>query len=271
MKTAVHRNVGPRSIPQDVRNLRQSVFDYHETMGFPVVHKHRWTERDFREGRARQCPLHDDTYDASGYDSVCFGTGYVGGFDDGQIVYVSIADTPTNVIRVLPEGILSFDQSPQMTAPWLPEMQDGDLIIFADFAPGTWDIIDLHERYELREVAPITMRGREFSRSTPSARLRVKQEAQLEKLPYSHPLYEVPIVFDYAKVPPDKTPPGEDEPEVGTYTSFDIGVRVRGTEQLRSSYDVRDVRVKVAGDNTETTRDARVTGKSKGTSFPPGF
>lgn len=81
-----------------------------------------------------QCPLHNDLYGADvSWDPVCFGTGYVGGYRDAEIVYVSLSDAPIDTIKITPTGLLQFDQHPQLTAPWIPYMEDDDLIIIADF------------------------------------------------------------------------------------------------------------------------------------------
>ncbi len=271
MRTLTYQNLGSFTTPQEVKDLRQSTFDYHKELGYPVVHKHRWNDQDLREGRAKRCPFHDELYgNDPTWDAVCFGTGYVGGFADSDIAFVTIQDTPTNVISVLPTGTLQMDQHPQVTAPWLPLMGDGDLIILADFASGTWDVMDTHERYVLREVNPSTMRGMGFrSRSTVASRYRVGQSAGADKLPIGHPLYEVPLAFNYNNVPPVGTSPGESDDEgniiPGQYTEHMVGVRLHGDAEPFEIETERDIRIAVLGDNTETSRGVRVSGKPKGT------
>lgn len=267
-KTLAHQNLGGPGTPQEVKDLRKSSFDLHEELGFPVIHKHRWNIQDLREGRARLCPLHDPLYERSPYDSICFGTGYVGGFADGTIVYVTLQDAPLDTIRITPQGVLQMDQHPQLTAPWIPEMGDGDLIILASFDAGNWDVEDVHERYLLRQVNPITARGPGWGRqeATLNRRLRVSQQSQADKLPYGHDFYNVPIVFNYEDVPPDITPPEGEPPEGYTYTEFSVGVRLVGAEQIGyQSSTERQVRIKVAGQSTSTTRGVRLKGKSAGT------
>jgi hypothetical protein len=268
-KTLVHYNLGGAGTPQEVKDLRQSSYDLHDELGYPVVFKHRWNIQDEREGRARKCPFHDELYDdAPDNCPYCFGTGFVGGYADAAVVYITIQDSPTDVIKVMPTGVLTLDQHPQVTAPWLPEMGDGDLIILADFDPGTWDILDLNERYILREVNPITIRGPGFGQqsSRVNKRFRISQESAADKVPFGHEVYNVPLVFNYDDVPPDPTEPGEpDPPEYGIYTSFEVGVRLRGAEDTAyHSETARDVRVAADGDDTATSRDARVTGKGGG-------
>lgn len=265
-KTLVEYNLGPRNTPQEVKELRRSNFDYHEQLGYPVIHKHRWNERDFRNGRVQQCPLHDDILDQDvSYDNICFGTGYVGGFGDPSIVNVSIADAPEDVFRLTPQGVLIRDQHPQMTAPWIPEMGDGDLIIVADFDPISYEILDLHDRYVLREVNPATIRGPNLapSHNALGRPLRVSQASQLDKLPYNHYLYEVPVIFDQNIPLPQPISPTP-IPEGYSYTEFEVSTHIRGAETHTTASTSRDVRVSVAGTVSSTTTGVRIKGASGG-------
>jgi hypothetical protein len=268
-KTLVHYNLGGAGTPQEVKDLRQSSYDLHDELGYPVVLKHKWNAQDEKEGRARKCPFHDELYDDSPDNCpYCFGTGYVGGFADATIVYVTIQDTPTDVIRLTPQGLLRMDQHPQVTAPWLPELGDGDLLILAEFDPASWDVLDLAERYVLREVNPITVRGPGFGQqsSRTTKRFRISQESSADRLPSGHELYDVPLVFNYDAVPDDPTEPGEpDPPEYGIYTSYSIGIRVRGAEDAAfQSSTERDVKVAVYGNDISTSHNVRISGKGGG-------
>lgn len=268
-KTLSSRNLGPAGTPHSVKELRQSSFDLHETLGFPVIHKHRWNEQDLEDGLVERCPLHDDIYDRDlTWDNICFGTGYVGGFGDPTIVYVSLQDAPQQTVKINAQGVLMMDQHPQLTAPWLPLMGDGDLIILADFIPGSWDVVDTHERYELREVRPITIRGPEFrTSSTTLKRLRISQEASVDRLPLGHPFFDVPIEYDPNPVVPDPNPDDPDSPTdfTGTYTEADWAVRILGIAKPKSSALGHDVRVAVKEDNAVATYDVRIVGEPGGT------
>lgn len=253
-KTLASLNLGPAGTPHSVKELRQSSFDLHETLGFPVIHKHKWNEQDFRNGLVRQCPLHDAIYDSDlPWDKVCFGTGYVGGYGDPTVVYVTLQDAAQNTVKISREGLLMMDQHPQLTAPWIPLMGDGDLIIIVDFKPGTWDVREDFERYELQEVTPSTIRGPEFrSSATTNRRMRVSQQAMIDKLPYGHRLYDVPIIADPV-VPAD----------VRTY--FEMGVRVIGDPAPNTSSRSQDVRVAVFDPSVSTTRTVKIIGIGGGT------
>lgn len=268
-KTLSSRNLGPAGTPHSVKELRQSSFDLHETLGFPIVHKHRWNEQDLAEGLVQRCPLHDDIYDDDiSFDPICFGTGYVGGFGDPTIVYVTLQDAAQNTVKISPQGVLMMDQHPQLTSPWLPLMGDGDLIVLADFVPGTWEVLDMHERYELKEVRPITIRGPEFrTSSTTLKRLRISQEAQVDRLPFGHPFYDVPIEYDPNPPIPDPNPDDPDAPVdyTGTYTEAEWPVRLIASPAPHRSERIQDVRVAVQTTNTSVERSVRLYGGDGGT------
>lgn len=270
MKIAQWNYLGPRSTPQEVRDLRKSSFDHHRELGQAIVHKHKWTLKDVREGRTRMCPLHDETLDGgdSAWDPYCFGTGILGGWADGVITFISIADTQEDRIRFGPEGVLLFETHPNFTAPWVPEMADGDFIITADFKMDTWDIVEEFERYDLQEVTPKTMRG--FKKNQRG--YRVHQQGNLDKIPEGDYRYNVPIVFDYGNVPsPGPIPPGGDPtdypiPPVGGYvTAFTKDVRITGDEPGLRSYRVQDTLIVGFGDSATRTQSVSITGTSSGT------
>lgn len=232
--TVIDQFLGPAGTPQEVKDLRKSSFDLHDQLGTPVVFKHRWNLDDLVAGRTWRCPYHDELYgnrDTS-WDTTCFGTGFVGGYSDGQIVFVTIQDTTEAAIRVTPQGVLTMDMHPALTAPWLPEMGDGDLIIMADFEPASWRITDTLERYVLRDVTPVSMRGPGWGRQNGALihRQRISQQSQIDRLPPGHPLYQVPIVFDYSHVPVDPTPPYVPEPGDIGYSEFEIVARLHAID-----------------------------------------
>lgn len=259
-KTVAHRNLGGPGTPNDIKQLREARFEMLEELGYPVLHKHRWNERDLQEGLVEQCPLHDDLYDQDAtWDPVCFGTGYIGGYADPTIVWVTINDAPQDTLNVLPTGIVMFDHHPQVTAPWNPEMGDGDLLILADFDPMTWEVLDTQERYVLNVVTPYTIRGPQIkSRSTVKERFRIQQDATADKMPWGHRVYEVPIIYDPALHP---LPPDVDPDVEGNQASMRIAARIVGAESIwkPSSYNV-GVRLEAQDVTGTLTRSVRITG-----------
>jgi hypothetical protein len=199
-------SLGPAGTPHEVKQLRQSSFDLHQQIGSAVIYKHRWNADDVTAGRTTVCPNHTSVYRGRDetWDPVCFGTGYTGGFADGVVIFVTVQDTQETQIKIGPTGILTMDMHPAMTAPWMPAMGDGDMIITADFDPSNWDIVSEYERYLLKDVTPVTMRGPGWGRQQGGFlnRQTISQQSQLDKLPSDHPLYGVPIVFNYNNVMP---------------------------------------------------------------------
>lgn len=277
IQSSTFTTIGRSNVPQEVRDLRQSIMDYHTTNGMPVIHKHRWNLRDVELGSARLCPYHDTTYEQDYSDCpYCFGTGILGGWDDGKITYVTFSDAPINTIEVTPTGVLTMNTQPQMVAPWLPEMGDGDLIITAAFDPENFDVLDLRERYILREVSPVTMRG--FQDRVQTVEYKVQQNANVQKMPWGDITYTVPVDFDEDNLPPEpELPPGEDPdeyPDAGHRTSMAIGVRVTGRLGRGDSFAVRDVRVEGLGTRIATGVEIRITADADDDSgvdvtFPP--
>jgi hypothetical protein len=193
--------LGPRTDPEEIRNLRASSLDFHTTLGQLVIHKHRWNEMDVRKGLAQKCPLHDDILDQQdAYDNLCFGTGYLGGFSDGILVPVTFSDTQEDVFRPNSAGVLIHERHPGLTAPWYPELGDGDILIVGEFAANNFDITELGDRYILREVRPTTMRGPGYANTLHMKPYRVGQESMIDLLPYNHQFYNVPVNFDYNRV-----------------------------------------------------------------------
>jgi hypothetical protein len=250
--------VEDRASPFEVRELRQSSIDSFTTFGQWVVHKHRWNERDVQEGRAQICPLHDTTYDRDAYDQYCFGTGYLGGFSDGVLVPVSLADAQEDVFRPNQYGVLIHERNPGMKAPWTPDMGDGDMIVIVEVDPETNQITTSGDRYELREVTPTTMRGPRYHGTFNMKPYKVHQEAMTDLLPHGHPFYNVPFIFDYTNVP---QPRPDDIPAGYNYTEATYSVRLVGAESSikHSAYEQQ---VHVASHyETEASYGVRVVGK----------
>jgi hypothetical protein len=253
---------GTRRDPQDIIDMRKSSMDFHTTLGQFVVHKHRWNERDVQEGRAKKCPLHDNTYDQDAYDEYCFGTGYLGGFDNGTLVPVTIGDSQEDVFRPNEQGILIHERHPGMTAPWTPDMGDDDLVIVVEVDPITLDIIEMGDRYMLREVTPVTIRGPSFKSTAHMKPYKVNQESMIDLLPYGHPFYNVPINFDYSVVP-SPTP----DPDVPGYflSTEEWNIRIVGSEQGPRLSRTQDVRIAVIGGQASASYGIRLTGEGGGT------
>ena len=265
MKLAQWNYLGPRSTPHDIRHTRRAAFDWHRGKGEPVIHKHRWNWKDVEQGKTKRCPNHNAAYDSdSQWDPYCFGTGFVGGWADAVVTFASIADTQEDVIKLLPAGQLLYETHPGFTAPWIPEMGDGDLLIRGSFDFNTWDIVDETDRYVLQEVTPFTIRGIRSNRQG----YKVQQKGNLDRLPPKHRWLDVPYVFDYSNVPDTPVvPPGGDPDNYPTAKlEFEIPVFAYGAESdfVTSSTEIV-VYARGSGTETSTEIGVRVQGKGKGT------
>lgn len=211
-----YKDIGPASVPQDIKRLRREVLDYFQKLGQPVIFKHKWTNDDVEAGLAEYCPYCFNTAykQPSQVDPYCFGTGYLGGFAAGVIVFVTLGDTARDSFTLTEQGVLMKDNHPTCSAPWQPYFQDGDLLITGSFDPDLWDIRGLSDRYIVREVNGVNLRG---SRPQRDINLyQVSQQFQVDEIQAEHPYWNVPVIFDTADLPPTPTiPPGSDPDDFG--------------------------------------------------------
>lgn len=257
---------GPSSDPQEIRLLRSTSMEFHETLGQLVIHKHRWNDQDVANGLAQVCPFHDDTYERDPFDLYCFGTGILGGYADGTLTPVTFGDVQEDLFRPNAQGILIHERHPGLTAPWIPDMGDADLIIVVE-VNNNGGITEIGDRFELREVNPVTMRGPGFHNTKHMKLFKVNQEAMIDLLPFGHPLYQVPVNFDYNNVP-DVVPPGVIVPPGYSYAHHEVNVRLFGEDlppaPPESSLAV-NVGVQVAGTTVTQQRGVGIIGAPGGT------
>lgn len=217
-----------QNVPQDIKRARKQVLDYLNTLGQPVVWKHKWTEDDVNAGRAQYCPYCRNVQyrQASQTDPNCFGTGFLGGFDDGVLVWMTFGDTTLDIFKLTREGVLIKDNHPQCSAPWEPTFSDGDLLLTCELAKDLWTITSLGDRYVAQETTPVTPRGTR-SNTAGSVLYPVSQSFQADQLPLNHPYYAVPVLFDYSGLPAaPAVPPGGDPSDygVGSISTYDLPV-----------------------------------------------
>jgi hypothetical protein len=135
-----------------------------------------------------------------------------------------MGDAPIDQFQLTPEGLLTRMTHPQWTAPWKPEMHDGDLIILADFHPDTYAVIATEDRFTLNQVMPVMPRGgapvgfaknrdRNSYNFVKRRDMLVAQNFRADRRPDEHVFYNIPVtepVFpgDYPPLP--VAPPGTD-------------------------------------------------------------
>jgi hypothetical protein len=246
VQTASFKNVGPPSVPREIRQLRQQSLDYHTRLGQPFIVKRRLTLEDVEAGLAQRCPYDQNAAYNQGDpdDPYCFGTGILGGFADGIVQFLVLSDTEQDMFQLSDAGMLVRSSDPTCTAPWTPLLHDGDLIIAADFDPNNFTILAMHERYELNQVSPVAPRGgaplgfaTHRNRGNLDFQNRgdmiVAQNFRVNRLPPGHPLYDVPVDFQDTNpvLPnPPPVPPGGDPDDYPTpkVAFASIGLRAIG-------------------------------------------
>jgi hypothetical protein len=120
------------------------------------------------------------------------------GYGPGFLTYVMLPDRPEDVFRITEQGTMIQTQDATVQLPWWPLMGDNDLMIAVQLNNAGM-IIDTFERYQLKKVLPISMRGRDRQgiREIPGVtaggnRYWIGQECEATKvMPLSDPIYDV--------------------------------------------------------------------------------
>jgi hypothetical protein len=259
-KVSSFRNVG--AAPVSIQKMRRASIQAHQRYGMPVIHKHKWNWLDVREGRAQVCPFHDPNVEGDRFDYYCFGTGFLGGWADGIVTYITIADVQEDVFRISEQGTLIHEANPGFTAPWTPPMGDGDLLITGDFDEG-WNLVYDRERYTLDEVTPVTIRG--FQSVVQTKEFVVHQSGNLNKLPFNDYHFQIPIVFDYGNLPTyPVVPPGGDPDDypTGRIAQSVRASRIAGRGGLKAT-DTRLSKTRGLGTTSTDTRGTSIVGKGE--------
>lgn len=235
------------STPREIRELRRHNLEFHHRLGSPVIFKRRKTVQDVDAGRAQWCPYHYDKLYASDFSHCpyCFGTGILGGFDSGTIVFVTPGDATTDQFQLTEQGLLSRMTHPQWSAPWKPEMHDGDIIVLADFDPDTFAVVSTDDRFELDQVQPVTPRGaapvgfaknrdRNSFNFIPRHDMLVAQNFRADLLPAGSVIYDIPVIEPTTYPPIPVNPPDVDPDDYNPVPSHTgevaIVMRIRGGE-----------------------------------------
>lgn len=239
----VIRYTGDAGVPQDILRRRRLSLETMRRMGTPVLIKHLFTIEDVEKGIAEpsvgldtiyQQPVHDD--------QLSYGTGYVSveraprgewikpaneneaaelriqeegepewikaplyrGYGPGYLTYVILPDAPEDRYKLTEEGAMIRTQQSRLQFPWYPQVADNDLLITVEIDSAE-RILQTFERYQLKMVSPITMRGaaalqrdglgrRESDTANLTAggnRHIVGQQSEMSKVPETDPIYLV--------------------------------------------------------------------------------
>jgi hypothetical protein len=126
------------------------------------------------------------------------------GFGPGYLTYAILPDAPEDVYKHTEEGVLIRSQQAKLQLPWYPQVGDNDLLITCEI-DSSEKILQTFERYYLKQVYPITMRGaaalqrdglghREQDTVNLTAggnRHLVGQQSEAAKIPETDPIYRV--------------------------------------------------------------------------------
>ncbi len=80
------------------------------------------------------------------------------GYGPGFLTYAILPDRPEDQWKLSQLGALTRVQTATIQLPYYPEVGDNDLIIICSLN-SQGHIIETHERYQLKNMAPITMHG----------------------------------------------------------------------------------------------------------------
>jgi hypothetical protein len=197
------------STPGDVRNVRQSVFDYVYRFGQPVVIKRIYNTDEDARSRQKTPPisLTDNTYDDVYEQSSTVGSnlGFPYGWDDGFFTYITLGDGSSMVDDDTPNrtGTYKVFVTPGV-APWNPFIQDGDMIISTRIEYNSDNnsvtITGTGDRYRVQKVFPIPLRAetnRGYMNSetnyVENSDIVVCQNFEAVRIPRSDPLYKIEI------------------------------------------------------------------------------
>lgn len=227
---------GDPQTPREIIKMRSSNLQVMQRMGTPVLIKRVYTTEDVDQGNAQRSPGWDQTYRQTRHnDPLSYGTGFCSldtqagewydpatlqvyvadidapdpnitylpapryrGYGPGFLTYAIPPDRPEDVFRITEQGTMTQTQNAKWQLPWWPLVGDNDLLIAVELDEGGL-VTDTFERYQLKMVTPISMRGRDRSgrREIPGAlaggnRYWIGQECEAVKvMPLNDPVYSV--------------------------------------------------------------------------------
>lgn len=190
------------STPAEVKNVRQSVFDYMYRYGNPVVIKRIYNTDDVAKGITDWDNTFDDVYEQS--STVGANLGFSAGWSDGFFTYITLGDGNTMIDDDSPNRTGSFKMFVTSgVAPWVPIIQDGDLIITTRVEfnnQGAITVTGTGDRFRVQKVFLVPLRA-ELNRGYMNSETNyvenpdivVSQNFEAVRIPRSDPLYEIGI------------------------------------------------------------------------------
>lgn len=227
----VIRYVGEQDVPHDIRRRRVLTLETMRRLGTPVLIKHMYNIDDVAKEIATRSVNWDTTYGQSEHDDPSsHGPGFVSvetteeewvdaegnihvtetpqagwepapkyrGYGPGYLTYCILPDVPEDIWKTTSGGALLHTQQAIVQLPWWPFCGDNDLLIVVEL-DSQEKIVNTLERYQLKKVSPITMRGlnrlgqREFNADAAGNRYWVGQRCEASKVLETDPIYEVDV------------------------------------------------------------------------------
>lgn len=224
------RYTGNEKVPQDVRRRRRQVYDAMRRLGNPVLIKHRYNFDDVINGIAKKASSWDSVYGTQrNEDPEGHGVGLVSvettnkewispdgeivsgegeptgsyekapkyrGYGPGYLIYIIEPDASQDFFKLTESGAMYKTQTATAQAPWFPIFADNDLLINVTINERG-DILNTGERFELKNVQPVAMRGldrqgrRERDNPYGPNRYMINQTFEMAKVPDNNVLYQV--------------------------------------------------------------------------------
>jgi hypothetical protein len=191
------------STPAEVKNVRQSVFDYMFRYGNPVVIKRIYNTDDVAQGRTAWDETFDDVYEQS--STIGDNLGFSAGWSEGYFTYITLGDGNMLIDDDTPNRTGSYKMFVTSgVAPWLPSIQDGDLIISTRIElptpTGPITITGTGDRYRVQKVFLVPLRA-ELNRGYMNSETNyvenpdivVSQNFEAVRIPRSDPVYDIEI------------------------------------------------------------------------------
>lgn len=231
-RTVTYKEVGPPNTPQEIKRLRRENMDLCRRMGQPVVVRHMYSLEDVTAGIAQKCPAcYDAVYEhVRGDCPVCYGMGFAsvelnnanpklwitsqgtvvqaisqpagsiqapryGGFGVPYLTWLVEPDVAVDVFRITDQGVMTQQYDAQGFAPWFPILGDNDLCINVSLKPDGFTINQALDRFQLKKVQQVTIRGfgRRTSPGSLGQPLLVAQSFEMNKVPTNSQLALVPV------------------------------------------------------------------------------
>lgn len=196
-------NYNDNSLRNDLAVMRRHVWEYLYTFGQPALISRVYNQDDVTDGVAHWDTTYDDTYGQgltfSGQD---LGAG--AGFGPTYLTYIVFGEAVIDDNTPNRQG--AFMQFlPNMCAPWVPQISDGDLIIqvtLQRLGNGDVEITGTGDRFQVQQVQPIPLRSlynmyNPYMERNPdyleNTDILVQQNMQAVRIPRTNPLYQVAL------------------------------------------------------------------------------